>query len=262
MERDNYPNLVASSATISRAFSLFETIRRRACAHVGWDYEIPLPNQATRTQGSIWAVLSSDCRQCHEGYVGLPKTSYLMWKGYLPVKCAHGGVIVDMLVDPDRQPGSGGLVVMPLTVEPVNPPGASVSSGGETTSTKLREYLQKVETRSKDAMDQIMAFLNVAEHSPAPGYFPELQVDWLRDRLALVEDRAEGLKTALQTQLEARLIIEQDLETTPVPPTLEQSTPQRTEQQVGGSGGNRRHSSTRNLLDDEVPAHVQDEVLP
>ena len=98
MEREDYPNLVATSATISRAFSLFETIRRRACKHIGWDYEIPLPNAATRSQGhTLWAVLSSSCRQCHAGYVGLPKTSYLMWKGYLPVKCAHGGTLVDML---------------------------------------------------------------------------------------------------------------------------------------------------------------------
>ena len=100
MERNDYPNLVATSAAISRAFSLFETVRRQACRHVGWDHEMPMPNVATRAQAqSLWVVLSSDCRECHAGYVGLPKTSYLMWKGYLPVQCSHGGTIVDLLVE-------------------------------------------------------------------------------------------------------------------------------------------------------------------
>merc|ERR1711867_337084 len=99
----------------------------------GWVVELPMPQQvATRSQGAVWAVLSSDCRTCHEGYVRLPKTSFLMWKGYLPVKCAHGGALVDMLVDPERQPGAGAEVVMTLRVESLDPPGASVISGGDT----------------------------------------------------------------------------------------------------------------------------------
>ena len=108
-QRDAYPNLVATSANISHAFSLFESLRRRVCRHLNWSYDMPLPSVATRSQGALWAVLSSDCRQCHGGYCGLPKTSYLMWKGYLPVKCDHGGTIVDLLVDPDRAPGAVAL---------------------------------------------------------------------------------------------------------------------------------------------------------
>ena len=218
MEREDYPNLVATSAAISRAFSLFETVRRQACRHVGWDHEMPMPNVATRSQGSLWVVLSSDCAECHAGYVGLPKTSYLMWKGYLPVQCDHGGTIVDLLVDPDRQPGAGGLVRMPERVVALNPQGASVSSGGETTSAKLQNYIDRLTVKSGEATQHLLAYVNVCEHSPAPHYFPELQIDYLRDRMALVAERTEGMLEVLTAQRDARLRVEQELE--PPPPCL------------------------------------------
>ena len=230
MERDDYPDLVATSATISRAFSVFETVRRQACRHVGWTHDMPMPGVATRSQGALWTVLSSDCQLCHGGYVGLPKTSYLLWKGYLPVQCEHGGTIVDMLVDPDRQPGAGGEVRMPDRVVPVTPEGASVSSGGETTSSKLLSYITKLTAKSEEVSQHLMAYINVTEHSPAPAYFPELQVEYLRDRLDLVTDRTEGMLEALNTNLVARRRVEQELDPLPLPPpAVDQSTPAGTQ---------------------------------
>ena len=117
---------------------------------------------------------------------------------------------------------------MPHRVESVEPAGASVSSGGETTAEKIEEYMRKLEVRSREALSHLLAYINVAEHSPAPQYFPELQIEYLRARVALVEDRAAGLMDALRVQLRARREIEQDLHKPPVPPNLEQSTPSRT----------------------------------
>ena len=186
---------------------------------------MPLPNVATRSAGSWWAVLSSDCRECHAGYVGLPRTSYLMWKGYLPVKCVHGGTILDMLIDPNREPGAGGLVRMPERVEAVEPAGASESSGGETTAAKLQNYTERLAARAQEAVAHLLAYINVAEHSPAPHYFPELQVEYLRARVALVEERAGGLEDALQIQLRARREVEQDFHEPPCPLALSRAPP-------------------------------------
>ena len=231
MNQEDYPNLVAMSAALSRAFSLFETTRRLACKHVGWSHELPFPGVTSIKRGGLWVILTSDCQRCHGGYVGLPKSSYLLWKGYLPVQCDHGGTILDLLVDPEKQSALDSMVLMPTRVVAVSPAGASVSSGGETTSAKLQGYIARVKARAEEASNHLMAYINVAEHSPAPSYFPELQVDYLRDRLALVADRTEGILEALNTQLQARLRVEQELEPPPVPPALDQSTPARGEEE-------------------------------
>ena len=149
---------------------------------------------------------------------------------------------------------------MPHRVEVVEPQGASVSSGGEVTTTKLEDYVNKVRAKSGEALQHLLAFINVAEHSPAPHYFPELQMEYLRDRVALVEERTEGLLNALQIQLDARREVDQDLHEPEVPAGLEQSTPAREDvvlvdvhadqQGEGGEVARRRNSSTRNLLDE------------
>merc|ERR1711867_401320 len=148
----------------------------------------------------------------------------------------------------------------------LDPPGASVTSGGDTNSGKLLQYMDRLKTRSEAALEHLLAYINVAEHSPAPAYFPELQMEYLRDRVTLVEDRTGGLLDALRTTLQARLQVEQDLELPPAPPTVDQSTPARdievahsVEDEIQGDrqgvevvSVSRRHSSTsRNLLDGE-----------
>ena len=50
--REDYGNFMAISANISRACNFFESLKRRACRHVGWPYSIPLPI-AAREEGNI-----------------------------------------------------------------------------------------------------------------------------------------------------------------------------------------------------------------
>ena len=104
---------------------------------------------------------------------------------------------------------------MPERVVAVNPQGASVSSGGETTSAKLQSYIDRLTAKSNEATQHLLAYINVSEHTPAPHYFPELQIEYLRDRMALVAERTEGMLEVLIAQREARLRVEQDLEPPP-----------------------------------------------
>ena len=87
--REDYGNFVAISANISRACNYFESLRRRACRHVGWPYSSPLPI-ASRDEGNIWVALSSTCPDCHQGFVSMPRGSFLLWRGYIPIRCDHG----------------------------------------------------------------------------------------------------------------------------------------------------------------------------
>merc|ERR1711867_362920 len=103
----------------------------------------------------------------------------------------HGGTIVDLLVDPDRQPGAGGLVRMPERVIAVNPQGASVSSGGETTSAKLQSYIDRLTTKSNVATLHLLATLRSQSTPPPPITFPSYSWSTFRDRMALVAERTE-----------------------------------------------------------------------
>merc|ERR1711867_143821 len=108
-QREQYPDLVAAAALLNDRVTLFESIRRKVLRHIGWDEPFVVPGTATRSQGNFWCVLVSDCLRCNGGFVALPRSSYLMWRGYLPVKCQHDNTITDIYVNPGgKQPGEGG----------------------------------------------------------------------------------------------------------------------------------------------------------
>ena len=58
--REEHPDLAATTAPTSHAFSLFESIRSRVYRHVRLDYAIVIPNQVDmRSGGLVWASASS-----------------------------------------------------------------------------------------------------------------------------------------------------------------------------------------------------------
>ena len=52
--REQHENLVASSAYICDAITMFESVRRRVYEHVGWDYPLIVPGMETRSSGLFW----------------------------------------------------------------------------------------------------------------------------------------------------------------------------------------------------------------
>ena len=119
--RDLYPQFVAASAYISDSCNMFESLRRRAFRHVDWEYQLALPGRPLRSEGTLWCVLSGDCRTCNGQFVELAKTNSLMWKTYCPVECDHKLVIHNIFVEPEgRREVDTAPVLMPDTVKPVS----------------------------------------------------------------------------------------------------------------------------------------------
>ena len=98
-----------------------------------------------------------------------------MWKGYVPVRCAHGNNLTDFLANPQGKPSAVGLLQLPSRLEPVDHPDASISSIWKTTNDKLEGFLHKVRRRSQVVMRHLLAYDEVAKHHPPPAHFPELQ---------------------------------------------------------------------------------------
>ena len=197
MSREDYPDLVAASAFISDAFRMFESMRRRVFVHVGWEYQLTLPGPATRSGGSLWCVLTSDCRSCNGQHVGLPKTSYIMWKNYMPIVCDHGKKIFNIFVEPAGRKEGEADFLMPQVVKPVPPTGSSLSSGGSITSAKLTQDKARVEARAVEALKHLRAFALQAEQTPPPDFFPELALTEVDSKIFLVEERRDALVNIL-----------------------------------------------------------------
>ena len=83
-QREDFPNLVATAAMLNDHVTLFESIRRKVLRHIGWDVPFVKPGVSTRSEGNFWCILMSECERCNGGFVALPRTSYLMWRSYLP----------------------------------------------------------------------------------------------------------------------------------------------------------------------------------
>ena len=170
-----------------------------------------LPIASTGVEESLCVAKASTCNDCNKGYVSMPKSSYLVWKGFVPIKCSHGGEIRNLIVDPDMQPEVIEQVQIPQTVEPTTSQDGSVSRHGETTTGRLKDYLERVRVRSGEALQHLLAWAHVAEYSPAPAYFPELDIEHVRTRATLVEERTEKLNEALKVQIKARRALQEVL---------------------------------------------------
>ena len=118
--REDYGNFMAASPNISWACNYFKSLWRRACKHVEWPYTILLPI-ASRDEGNIWVALSSTCPECHRGFVSMPKGSFMLWRGYIPIRCDHGGEIGELTAAVNGLPEGSREVQMPVTVEPLAP---------------------------------------------------------------------------------------------------------------------------------------------
>ena len=240
MAREQHPNLVATAALINDHVTMFESTRRKVLRHIGWDKPFVTLGMATRTQGNFWCILVSDCLRCNGGFTALPRSSYLMWRSYLPVQCDHSKTITDIYVSPGgKEPGDGGQVIMPQVVRFVKHPAASVSSGGVVNSAKLTADLDKVNTRGNEALVHLRAYSAECAHSPAPQFFPELQREYILTQISLVEERIEDLQAALEDQIVAKRQQESDFPP-PTPPVVENgnpnqhSTPQPVPRDEGG----------------------------
>ena len=107
----------------------FEDVRRRLCRHLQWAYDMPLPSVDKGVEETLWVALSSTCRVCHWAYVSLHKATYLAWKGYVPLKCVHGGELWDL----EGQPEGARQVAMTEENEPLIPQDGAVHNQGEIT---------------------------------------------------------------------------------------------------------------------------------
>ena len=103
-ERAAYKDFMATSVCISHACNLFESVRCRIYRQIGWAYDMQLPIASTGVEESLCVAKASTCNDCNKGYVSMPKSSYLVWKGFVPIKCSHGGEIRNLIVDPDMLP--------------------------------------------------------------------------------------------------------------------------------------------------------------
>ena len=72
---------------------LFEVARRKVYRHLNWNYQMPLPERATRRDGLIWAQLFGPCKKCHTKHVNISRKAYYMWHAYCPFVCYHNGVV-------------------------------------------------------------------------------------------------------------------------------------------------------------------------
>ena len=86
-------------------------------------------------------ALSSTFADCHQGFVSMPRASFLLWRGYIAIRCNHGGEIGDLTAAAKGLPKGSREVRMPETVEPLAPRKGSVSSLGDTTLENVEDYL-------------------------------------------------------------------------------------------------------------------------
>ena len=119
--RAQHEDLISASVFISDSLNMFETTRRRVYAHMGYDYPIVTPGLATRSGGALWCTLTSTCVKCNGQHTEQPKSSYIMWWGYMPVKCEHGGVITKIFVEPEGRKEHEAHFDMPQRVVIVEP---------------------------------------------------------------------------------------------------------------------------------------------
>ena len=201
--RQQHDHLVASSAHICDSITMFESVRRRVYGHVGWEYPLVTPGTETRSSGLFNCTLVSSCRTCNGQHTSLPRKAYLMWQGYLPVKCDHGGNITGIYVEPEGRGQHQAVVIMPERVIPVNPAGASETSGGEVTVTKLERDLERVRARSGECMRHLRAQIHESEVQPPPFFFPELQLEVLREKVSYIETKTDDLLDILETRIRA-----------------------------------------------------------
>ena len=86
----------------------------------------------------------------------MPRGSFLLWRGYIPIRCDHGGEIGDLTAALEGLPEGSREVLMPATVEPLAPREGYVSSLGEMTLEKLGDYLEKIKLRKDEALQQLL----------------------------------------------------------------------------------------------------------
>ena len=130
-QRDDFPNLIATAAMLNDHVTMFESTRRKVLRHIGWDDPFVTPGVATRSGGNFWCMVTSDCLRCNGYFTLLPRTSYLMWRNYMPVRCEHGNTITALVMSSGgKPPGQGGEMLMPTRVEFVKHPQGSVTSSG------------------------------------------------------------------------------------------------------------------------------------
>ena len=237
-DRSQYPRLQNSSALISDACRMFESTRRKVYRHCNWPYQLKLPGKPSRTEGVVWCQVSAECSQCNQQYTSIPPSSYLMWKACTPVKCDHRSIILDINVVPEGwQAGQGMGIQMPSAVRSTDPRGASESTGGLLTADKLRRDIERINTRSKAALDHLRTTAHEVEVTPAPAYFPELQLTYINERISLIEEETENVLDNLQAQLEQIDRVEDEVEdhhdqvegagAQPVVRPINESTPSR-----------------------------------
>ena len=211
--RGQHADLLSSSMFVSDSLTMFESMRRRLFEHLGWEYPIITPGlPATRGSTMFWCTLVSECRECNGQHPYLPKSSYLVWHGYLPVQCNHGQVISAIYVEPEGKPEGEEEYPMPDQVTIVEPPGASVTSGGELTLAKLEKDRERVKERSKEALRHLRAAAYQSEQHPPPSYFPELEAELLKKKISQVEKRADDMDDDLVIRIEARRRADNDFE--------------------------------------------------
>ena len=243
--RQQHDQLVASSAHICDSITMFESVRRRVYGHVNWEYPLVTPGHETRSSGIFWVSIVSTCRECNGQHTCLPRKAYLMWLGYLPVKCDHGGTITSLFVDPEGRQEHQAEVRLPGRVIPVNPEGVSETTEGEITVAKLERDQERIIARANEAMRHLRSQIHESEVQPPPEYFPELTVEALRDKVSYVETKKDDLLDILATLIAAQKRVGGEVEVerpedgvqgeavggdaaNPLQGALNHSTPQRT----------------------------------
>ena len=201
--REQHEDLMATSAFISDALTMFESMRRRVYDHIGFDYQLVLPGTTPRGSDLLWCTLLSTCLRCNGQHTSQPKSSYIMWQGYVPFQCEHGGAITRMYVEPEgRQPGQADYR-MPGVVRPVTPADASSTSGGEVTISKLKKDIKRVESRRDEALKHLRAWAHQAEMRPPPEYFPELAKVEIDKKIARVDKWSDDMLDTIESLIES-----------------------------------------------------------
>ena len=181
----------------------------------------------------IWGTLSSSCEECHPACVGLTKTTFLAWKIYVPLNCAHGRELWELRATPDGPSQGARMVLLPADRE--LPPGKGVSKGipGDISLGDLQSFLTSLEQKKELALKHLWVWARKNERAIEDKYFPELGLDYLCSQIALIEHQAEKLGLALEerislhkaAQTDRALVLEGSLKEMARPTRLPTQTP-------------------------------------
>ena len=135
-------NIIARRDEVYDALTLFEVARRTIYGHcrmsVPPDHEREMA-ATTRSMGALLVELATNCPTCRGRFSTLGRKAYLEWYSKLPFLCDHRFEVTGMRVEMDQNlTREHPPLFMPERLTRVDPPGASVSSGGPARPEKLQ----------------------------------------------------------------------------------------------------------------------------